>query len=54
MSRSLNFCTLPLGVRGSTAIVSTRSGQYCLATLCSVMCACTAARSSDWPGRVTT
>jgi len=30
-----------------------RSGQYCFATLCSAIRACTAARSSVWPGRST-
>ena len=36
-SRSLNFWILPLGVRGRSATTSTRSGQYCLATLHSAM-----------------
>ena len=32
MSRNLNFCTLPLGVRGKSATISKRSGRYCLMT----------------------
>src|SRR5688572_15745152 len=54
ISRSWNFCTLPAGVFGRSATISTRSGQYCFATLCSAIRACTAARSSVWPGRSTT
>src|SRR5258708_4291195 len=32
-SRSWNFCTLPAGVFGRSATISTRSGQCCFATL---------------------
>ena len=31
-SRNTNFCTFPDGVRGSSVTISSRSGQYCLAT----------------------
>src|ERR1700730_17647662 len=54
ISRSWNFCTFPAGVFGRSATISTRSGQYCLATLCSAIRACTSARSSVCPGRSTT
>ena len=36
-SRNWNFCTLPAGVLGRSGTISTRSGQYCLATLFSAM-----------------
>jgi hypothetical protein len=37
ISRNWYFCTFPAGVFGRSATISTRSGQYCLATLCSAI-----------------
>lgn len=36
-SRNWYFCTFPAGVFGRSPTISTRSGQYCLATLCSAI-----------------
>jgi hypothetical protein len=46
ISRSWYFCTLPAGVFGKSAMISTRSGQYCFATLCSAIKVCTSPSSS--------